>query len=146
MIGHAFKAYRCGKAFYFKPEEYTLGLRGPCCLLQVNLLYVPGFNLFIVRNILVLLIMPIVDNMLPSPSLPFIRPGTNFYFHLRGQGGLHGIFSEIYFLVVSDRGDLYPIRCFWSNEKILSLAEVIASRRSTLQRNCIVCAIFNRSP
>ena len=55
-------------------------------------------------------------------------------------GGLHKNYSEIDFLIVSDRGDWYI-----SHRKILLLAEreVIACRKSALQCNCIASAIFN---
>ena len=58
-------------------------------------------------------------------------------------GGLHKNYSEIDFLIVSDRGDWYI-----SHRKILLLAEreVIACRKSALQCNCIASAIFNRMP
>ena len=62
---------------------------------------------------------------------------------LRGQGVLH--FSEICFLVVSDRGyRIYQMPLVsW---KILFLAKVITGWRPALQFNWIAYSIFNRVP
>ena len=60
-------------------------------------------------------------------------------------GGLHRNTLEIDFIVVSDRGGVISISCFWSHGKILFLAKIIAGQRSALMCNCIARAIFNRA-
>ena len=68
----------------------------------------------------------------------FVYYGIHF---LKGEGGLHENFSEIIFLIVSDRAEATVIF------QILFLAEVIAGQRSEpIMCNYIACAIFDRFP
>ena len=65
---------------------------------------------------------------------------------VEGAGGIYEKFSEIGFLVVSDRGDRHQLDAVGPMKKILFLVEVITTWRSALQCNCIVLVIFNHAP
>ena len=58
---------------------------------------------------------------------------------LRGPGGLHENFSKNRLFGRFLQRRSISIRCFWSNEKILFLAEVITGQRSAPMFNSIVC-------
>ena len=72
----------------------------------------------------------------------FISP-FNSCLKLKGARSLYQNSLEINFTVVSNEGELNLPAAFAPMEKILFLAEIIASQRSALMCNCIAPAIFN---